>query len=53
MYEETLQNPEETNPLIDVTDPIKPEAERETLRSPVMTRSTRVRELPKRFKVPL
>ena len=26
-YEETSQNPEETTPLLDVTDPVKPEAE--------------------------
>jgi len=28
-YEETSQNPEEATPLLDVTDPVKREAERE------------------------
>lgn len=49
-YEETSQDSEETTPLLDVTDAVKPEAEREQLSSPVMTRPTRVRKLPERFK---
>ena len=49
-YEETSQNPEETTPLLDVTDPVKPEAEQEKLSSPVMTRPTRVRRMPEKFK---
>ena len=49
-YEETSQNPEETTPLLYVTDPVKLEAERETLSSPVMTRPTRVWRMPERFK---
>ena len=49
-YEETSQNPEETSSLPDVTDPVKPEAEREIPSSPVMTRPTRVRKMPERFK---
>ena len=49
-YEETSQNPEEATPLLDVTDPVEPEVEREKLSSPVMTRPTRVRKLPERFK---
>ena len=49
-YEETSQNPEETTPLLDVTDPMKPEAEQEKPSSPVMTRPTRVRRMPERFK---
>ena len=48
-YEETLQNPEETSPLPDVTDPVKPEAERVILSSLAMTRPKRVRKLPKKF----
>ena len=48
-YEETSQNPEETTPLLDDTDPVKPEAEREKLSGPVVTRPTRVRKLPERF----
>ena len=49
-YEETSQNPEETSPLPDVTDPVKLEAERAILSSPAMTRPARVRKLPERFK---
>ena len=49
-YEETSQNPEETTPLLDVSDPMKPEAEQEKPSSPVMTRPTRVRRMPERFK---
>ena len=49
-YEETSQNPEETSPLPDVTDPVKLEAERAILSSPAMTRPASVRKLPERFK---
>ena len=49
-YEETSQNPEETSSLPDVTDPVKPEAEREIPSSPVLTRPIRVRKMPERFK---
>ena len=50
-YQETLQNPGETTSLLDVTEPVKPEAEREKLSSPVLMRTTRVsRKLPERFK---
>ena len=49
-YEETSRNPEETTPYLAVTDPVKPEAEREKLSSPVTTRPTRVRKLLERFK---
>ena len=49
-YEETSRNPEETSPLPDVTDPVKPEAERAILSSPAMTRPARIRKLPERFK---
>ena len=49
-YEETSQNAEEATPLLDVTDPVKPEAEREKLSSPIMMRPTRVRKPPERFK---
>jgi len=31
MHEETLQDSQETTPLLDVTDSVKPEAEREKL----------------------
>jgi len=50
MYEETSQNPEETTPLLDVTDPAKPEAEQEKLSSAAMTKPARVRKLSQRFK---
>ena len=49
-YEETSQNPEEATPLLDVTDPIEPEVEREKLSSPGMMRPTRVGKVPERFK---
>jgi len=49
-YEEASQNQEETTPLLDVADLVEPEAEREELSSPVMTRPTRARKLPERFK---
>ena len=49
-FEESSQDPEETTPLLDVTDPVKPTAEREEPSSPVVTRPTRVRKLPERFK---
>jgi len=49
-YEEASQNLEETTPLLDVVHPVEPEAEQEKLSSPVMTRPTRVRKLPERFK---
>ena len=42
-YEETSQNPEETTPLLDVHEPVKPEAEREKLSIPA-----RVRKMPER-----
>lgn len=49
-YEETSQNPGETTSTLDVTDPVEPEAEREKLSSPVVTRPIRVRKPPERFK---
>ena len=49
-YEEASQNPEETTPLLDVADPVKLEAQREELISPVMMRPTRARKLPERLK---
>ena len=49
-YEETSQNPEKTIPLLDVTDPVEPEAQLAKLSSPVVTRPTRVRKLAKRYK---
>lgn len=49
-YEETPQNPDETTPLLDATDPANPEAEQEKPSSPFVMRPTRVRKLPERFK---
>ena len=49
-YEETSQNPGEKTSFVDVADTAKPEAKREEWRSPVVTRSMRVREPPERFK---
>ena len=49
-YQETSQNPKETAPLLDVNDPVKPEAEQEKLSNPVVTRPTRVQRMTERFK---
>lgn len=43
------QNPDETTPLLDATDPASPETEQEKLSSPVVVRPTRVRKLPERY----
>ena len=49
-FEESSQDPAETAPLLDVTDPVKPTAEREEPSDAVLTRPTRVKKLPERFK---
>ena len=49
-FEESSQDPAETAPLLDVTDPVKPTAEREEPSDTVLTRPTRVKKLPERFK---